>query len=194
MAKPITLTGPDVIATLAGLKTRHTVPVWPQPPEHLWRRRFAALKPGSNLWLAWAYAGGASACRSEDTIRCPFGAVGDTLWVRETWVDTAFGPFYRADNPTPYETDGPWRSPVTMPRWASRITLDLTSVDARRLQTITEEGARAHGGPGMQAIGCPGLTYRNVLANAWDRRHPKSPWASDPWCWCLEWKIKEVRR
>ncbi len=92
---------------------------------------------------------------------CPYGKPGDRLWVQETWGFTAGWPFgfqdqhvkgggpwltgdmaYRADNP---DGNWCWRSSTCMPRWASRITLEVTEVRVERLHEITEEDAIAEG-------------------------------------------------
>ena len=104
------------------------------------------------------------------TYKCPYGGIGDRLWVRETWANTERGdllskpliPFYynkaiayKADcdkevfslggNYTPREYDFKWHPSIHMPRWASRITLEITNIRLERVQDITEEDARAEG-------------------------------------------------
>lgn len=79
---------------------------------------------------------------------CPFGAPGDLLWVRETWniYDFVGGEagyplrvipkarptracvIFAADS-----TDGPWRAPLSMPKWASRLTLEIEDVAVHRI-------------------------------------------------------------
>lgn len=96
---------------------------------------------------------------------CPYGAPGDRLWVRETWrveralnsckpsdMDQPYPRDYRADERTQKEQDwhhpafaGRWRPSIHMPRWASRITLEVTEVRVERLHQITEDEARAEG-------------------------------------------------
>ncbi|EOZ9396048.1 TPA: hypothetical protein NPM51_000475 [Enterobacter hormaechei] len=96
---------------------------------------------------------------------CPFGAVGDRIWVRETWAEAGAGApdlkLYRADYPehvpTHYENVPPadeirWTPSIHMPRWASRITLEITSVRVEKLDKISEEDAIAEG---MQGVICP---------------------------------------
>lgn len=104
---------------------------------------------------------------------CPYGVPGDRLWVRETWgvgcrphpmhgwVD---GIEYRADvayledhdtldlytpkTPDAFEYDSikpGWHPSIHMPRWASRITLEITDIRVERVRDITEEDARAEG-------------------------------------------------
>lgn len=99
---------------------------------------------------------------------CPYGQPSDRLWVRETWYCDHFevmrGPYlkpddlnvseaiddgtlvYAADGLTPYEADQPiWKPSIHMPRWASRILLEITAVRVDRLQDISEEQAKAEG-------------------------------------------------
>ncbi len=102
----------------------------------------------------------------EDFIKCPYGQVGDRLWVREAHKFTAFGfalnayieykdgekkdvTTYIKDGTIVYNQDQPnehkWRPSPHMPRWASRITLEITEVRVERLQEITEEDAKVEG-------------------------------------------------
>ncbi|MFB3077022.1 MAG: hypothetical protein ACE1Y4_03355 [Lysobacterales bacterium] len=89
---------------------------------------------------------------------CPYGVPGDRLWVRETFAkvgdneDDIHGAYhylphgsvyYRADNPLP--GDLKWRPSIFMPRWASRITLEITEVRVQRVQEITERDAISEG-------------------------------------------------
>lgn len=79
---------------------------------------------------------------------CPYGFVGDKLWVRETFARLDDGSFvYRANYPDyvikwkPYR----WKPSIHMPRKASRITLELTAIRIERLQEITASDAIAEG-------------------------------------------------
>lgn len=95
---------------------------------------------------------------------CPYGQIGDRLWVKETWTGTwaQIGNdvhlAYAADGsegcrgapdsyvlPKAAARPGFWVTPLFMPRWASRITLEITDMRAQRLQDITEEDAKAEG-------------------------------------------------
>jgi len=165
---PILMADEMVRAILAGQKTDTRRPMRPQPPRWLATqlesgfRQFVHL--GRGLWGAAAVAGNASCCRAEDTIRCPFGAPGDKLWVREAWalIWTEYAPTdgqtirdvphrieYRADTQAKYPGEWPedagddeecprWRPSVHMPRWASRITLIVEDVWAvKTIQSTT---------------------------------------------------------
>ena len=116
---------------------------------------------------------------------CPYGEPGNGLWVRETWADPCDErlPVYKADNATAYQSIK-WRSPIYMPRWASRITLEITDVRVERLQDINFQGLSAEGMYGE-------LT--NALdryEELWDNLNAKRgyPWSSNSWVWVIEFR------
>ena len=140
-------------------------------------------------------------------VRCRY-AIGDRLWVRETWCQQACmvhgdllpgKAHYRADGYEVRHVDGPgkspWRPSIHMPRWASRITLEVTAVRVERLQDITEEDARAEGVEPTVMVAA-GVPEREVLVpavgvyrNLWDRINGKRhPWASNPWVWVVSFR------
>ncbi|WP_373626862.1 morphogenetic protein [Klebsiella variicola] len=100
-----------------------------------------------------------------------FGKPGDRIWVRETfcpvddtqyggekWVDYRATPRYEASHPAGWDSAPndaealKWRPSIHMPRWASRILLEITEVRVERLNAISEEDAIAEG---MQGVICP---------------------------------------
>jgi len=136
---------------------------------------------------------------------CPYGVPGDRLWVRETWghVDDhdSHGPhccWFAADgcqrcNYGPRCEHGPdrWRPSIHMPRWSSRLTLEITDVRVERLQAITEEDARAEGIAPAASIFTDGppLSCRDVFAGLWDTINGKrAPWSSNPWVWAITFR------
>ena len=142
--------------------------------------------------------------RMGERIRCPHGVPGDRLWVRETWCkigETATGVktiAYRADDDIELAGGLRWIPSIHMPRWASRIDLEITAVRVERLQEITEEDARAEGvttGELMPATinGERGQMMifdpRKAFAMLWDSINAKrAPWASNPWAWVIEFR------
>lgn len=171
-------------------------------------------------------------CESADVVsgrvfRCPYGIVGDLLWVREAWgvvqgpgdpcersdLEDArrqmpwAGVWYRGDANGGHGEVHRWRSPIHMPRWASRITLEIVGVRLEPLQRITQEDARAEG---VEAEWCDpddGERYESLsgediggghgytsprsyvagFMRAWDRINGKSaPWAMNPLVWVIE--------
>ncbi len=146
-------------------------------------------------------------------IRCPYGQPGDRLWVRECFAyggGTNGKPIvYRADWPgvrrpcdsgVPYGggfPDEKWSPSIHMPRWASRLTLELVDVRAEQVQGISEEDAIAEGlvqttrfgAPAFGAAGWAMDRYVNVAAAAfcdlWDSAHADRGLRFDanPWAW-----------
>jgi hypothetical protein len=142
---------------------------------------------------------------------CPQGDPGDRLWVRETIeLRTMQGnsfpsPVYSADGA--HVMDGEKkasnhefmrrrvRPSIHMPRWASRITLEITDVRVERLQDISEEDAKAEG---IEQIGC---NWRNYLDGAdsmtspihsyrtlWESINGAGSWDANPWVWCITFR------
>lgn len=109
---------------------------------------------------------------------------------------------YRADGEIGEHPEHPewggwrWESPIYMPRWASRITLEVLSVRVQRLQDISEEDAKAEGcrsadpATGRECILTPSLgSYRLHFQSLWDAINGKrASWASNPWIWAIEFK------
>jgi hypothetical protein len=143
---------------------------------------------------------------------CPYGITGDRLWVRETFgpvkqigiIATISEATYVCfpDGSQKFRSGeyAPWNKPVTgsypegwrwrpsihMPRWASRIDLEITSVRVERLQEITEADAIAEG---AQCAGVPAsLTNRGAFAKLWESINGPESWAANPWVWVIEFK------
>ncbi|MEB2739431.1 hypothetical protein [Citrobacter portucalensis] len=206
--------GEMVRAILDGRKTQTRRPIkWKQT-------RFTEIgerEDGSN----WPW--------SEDTEKvcdywhpCPFGAVGDRIWVRETFQGPLFdyekmesyledsSKFekpefcqYAADGkPAPeyYDADDNlhcgWRPSINMPRWASRINLEITDVRVERLNDISQEDAQAEG---MELTGWR-PTYSDPdsggevctpydnFAQLWSSIYGEESWQGNPWVWVIEFK------
>jgi hypothetical protein len=129
---------------------------------------------------------------------------GDTLWVRETWcpvadaqhgeadwVDYRASPRYAApgvSHPAGWEQcpGDPqalrWRSPIHMPRWASRLTLHVEAVRVERLWNMTEADAIAEGvTPSAQNLsGHPLTPHVAAFSDLWLKLHGPAAWASNP--------------
>lgn len=138
---------------------------------------------------------------------CPYGQPGDRLWGRETWrVATAEpgieGVAYRADfvgNPQAARNVR-WRPSIFMPRWASRITLEITGVRVERVQDISEADAVAEGivefeGP---LYGLPEWkpeerqpTAREAFLHLFYGLRKRAPKTENPWVWVIEFKKLE---
>lgn len=225
--RPILFSAPMVRAILDGRKTVTRRLLKPQPVidgsfgyggEPAWKWISKSLEAGYCHTNADALAKLA-------VVKPVYGVIGDRLWVRETWrpeervADRVDGIRYRADDAfVPIEnaaqaaeqwvvaanndhTDR-WRSPRFMPRWASRIDLEVV-VDERveRLQAITEEDADAEGfGGDTPARAFPDFpwspgaldgskTIVECFAELWDAINGKrAPWKSNPWLRRVEFR------
>jgi len=137
---------------------------------------------------------------------CPYGKVGDRLWVRETWATQkgVAGVIYKADNPERL-IDGPWSPSIFMPRWASRITLEITDVRVERVQDITPEDAKAEGltpyaiyGGRPHSWTVEDQTFTDpckAFSRLWDSINAQRGygWDANPWVWVIEFKPVEIR-
>jgi len=207
--RPIIFSGPMVRAILDGRKNVTRRVVRPHPLPHLTRP--PTLRDGYAHWREErTYAVRCDiALVHHHVVRSPYGVVGDRLWVRETFAlsirdpDSVVerdvrdpshwdGPVYREGYDggewTHYE-DGartmvspPWRPSIYMPRWASRIALEIIGVRVERLHAITEQEAIREG---VEETGFPRDTFRAL----WDKINGKrAPWDSDPWVWRIEFR------
>ena len=152
--------------------------------------------------------------------KSPFGVKGDMLWVRESFVagyalneftgvpdwqnEDAYRAWYRATDDLPYwmDCDGkknpvPWKPPMFMPRWASRITLVNEGERIERVQRITREDALMEGvgGAGLQKIlGTSTIHAQDTFRDLWDSINGKKPggaWAENPRCRVLSFRLVE---
>jgi hypothetical protein len=147
-------------------------------------------------------------------VKCPYGRVGDRLWVRETWNVLAgydgggMRPYQKIPNMKTCHTvliyaadvdKRKMRPSIHMPRWASRITLEIVSIRVERLQVIDELGALDEGVECERIIkgvlnGVPGEfaegEAREGFIKLWDSINAKRGfgWKVNPWVWVIEFK------
>lgn len=142
--------------------------------------------------------------------RCPYGNPGDSLWVRETWSDywmneDVLDPrlrtiHYRSTWDKSLADDPLWKPSIFMPRWASRILLEVVSVRVERLHDITDNSSIAEGVawdnacPEEVSSGwCPGAydTPRDAFSALWDSINAKRGygWETNPWVWVVLFKV-----
>lgn len=127
-------------------------------------------------------------------ISCPFGAVGDRIWVRETWArynidQNSHDIAYRATTPEDWPEDGRWRPSIHMPRWASRILLEITNVRVERLKSISDGDAIREGCSTADMMS--GDCVADVFARLWVSIYGSDSWNANPWVWVIEFKRVE---
>jgi hypothetical protein len=193
--RPILFSAPMVRAILAGSKTQ--------------TRRAMKLKGWHTIeerddgkpW-PWMYD---SDHDSDYWLPCPYGQVGDRLWVREAWkAHTTFDHlpprelpkshlWYLADDG--YKAESRTRASMHMPRWASRITLEITEVRVERLQDISQADAIAEGAPPSHPsidkvsheFGYPDFS-RSWYAQLWEQINGAGSWEANPWVWAVNFR------
>lgn len=199
--RPVLFSGPMVRAILEGRKTQTRRVMKPQP---------VGETPFFDRWARGDW----------DSRPFPYGRPGDHLWVRETWASVYDCPelpccedgsgkhrrtIYRATEPHEIDNfacsfscshDEPgcasWRPSIHMPRWASRLTLEVTGVRVERLQDISEEDARAEG-LALEGLILPGHAA-GCFSRLWDSINAKrASWASNPWVWVVSFRRVEAR-
>lgn len=119
---------------------------------------------------------------------CPYGVPGDRIWVRETFCSVpdheepagCSALLYAADGNGPY---GKWTPSIHMPRWASRILLEITDVRVEQLNDISEEDARSEGISGSSA-----RDIKEAYAALWRSIYGSDSWQANPWVWVVEFK------
>ena len=132
----------------------------------------------------------------ETSKACPYGQCGDSLWVRETFHKYTNGKIiYRAS--IPYGNLDchfkPWRPSIFMPRWASRITLEITEVRVERVQEINRQDAKAEGFcPGLNGLEFwDGQSYGNAqlaFQACWKSINGPESWNANPFVWVIKFK------
>ncbi|EDW1731192.1 hypothetical protein S726_003291 [Salmonella enterica subsp. enterica] len=209
-----------VRAILDGRKTQ-TRRIMAIQPEHseLGLRRVIDSKNGrDNGKYFWSQSDARGLKMRSKVFGCPYGEVGDRIWVRETWqvihdhIDESSHVEYRTYAPSiPKEKDRywhavyaehfgdesredrgfPWRPAIHMPRWASRITLEITDVRVERLRGLSEEDAKSEGIIPSAGGVLPGWEYRINFRDLWMDIYGTDNWEANPWVWVIEFKRVE---
>lgn len=228
--RPILFSAPMVRAILEERKTQTRRVVNPQPEPVAFAWRFKGRDIGEKIW-------------PQEVLQfCPYGQVGDRLWVREAFA--AFVPLpdvqyyktgirkfepingggfsaarevvYRADGddvtrPHPLNATSRWKPSIHMPRWASRLTLEITEIRVERLQEITDKEAIAEGVPPEQhargeddisiafvrthlygIMGPFGVGWpRTRFAKLWSQINGPDSWDANPWVWVVSFRRVE---
>lgn len=205
--RPILFKAPMVQAILSGQKTQTRRVIKPQP--QMVANRTIEPWSGNALDL--------QRLLEKSGKHCPYGQPGDRLWVREKFqsilapgvefgdANWKTGAGYAIGYPA---TDGiqecideddnitaRCKPPIHMPRWASRILLEVVGVRVERLQDISEADAIAEGvtqtnDPNYFSIDgkCLGLNARESYANLWESINGTGSIDDNPWVWVVEFK------
>lgn len=193
--RPILFSGPMVQAILEGRKTQTRRVVKPQPI-----RYESLLMWAKNTRQSFGIKG--VDVPDEVLTLCPFGAIGNRLWVRENFYvqphlweqNHDVQPIHYASDVTPDQVEDYVQKPsIHMPKWASRITLEITGVRVERVRQITGEDCEKEGilyDPDEPEIGpCGADADLNLIEDfrvLWDSVYKN--WNDNPWVWVVEFK------
>ena len=193
--RPIILTTQEVNAVLAGNKTQHRVPV------------LTAKEIDEGFEWDFSAEGDSAVCikeiddeRQEVLLKpCPFGAIGDRLWVQEPtlaiedvgWI----GPVFVASDAGRNAIDwgyGPYDDPAHIPACEltynkpddlsyedSRLLLEITDISIERVQDITLGDSLKEARDGLM----------DFAADYWMPKHGEAAWFKNPWVWVIEFKV-----
>jgi hypothetical protein len=160
-------------------------------------------QPDDRLWVKEGFAFGhvhdaAPPSDVPPTYPSTIGFMGGAQMDTSVW--------YRCDveaDPARHESwilRGRWRSPLHMPRWASRLALAIESVRVERLHDITEDDARAegvaraNGHPVRGAVFGRGPSYREGFAQIWINLNGADSWRANPWVWRVGFRREGASR
>lgn len=210
--RPILFNADMVRAILDGRKTQTRRPVKPQPVPFGEDLPFTQAPLKQHIGKPWMPVGGVF----QDAWKKPFGTVGDRLWVRETWglmahhdptdwhrgsvcgmMEDHVGPQFAIEHRANWKLESDyahWRPSIHMPRWASRIDLEITRVWVERVQDITEEDAKAEGvipddyegyeHPDNPTLSC--AAHRYSFRDLWQSIY--GTWDANPLVWAYEFR------
>ena len=196
--RPIIFSGPMVRAILEGRKAQTRRVVKPQRKNMVYDLSGAWVDPGGTIWGPGPYLK-VPVRHVDDTfddgiidrVFCPYGPVGTRLWARETHYveraghdgETGFI-LYKASEPDMIVSR--WRPSIHMPRWASRITLEVTDVRVERLLEINDGDAVAEG---ISVVSSH--SPRASFLSLWDDINGRRgfPSTSNPWVWIVRFQV-----
>ena len=184
---PILFNTEMVKAVLSGQKTQTRRPFKVQPPDKTSNGTPYTSFQKTTLPITEGYDLTAYIDNSLYIGKCPFGQVGDRLWVRETFKGYGRGElppkfYYRASDPDVWP-HLKWTPSIHMPREASRINLEITDIRIERVQDITYIEAKAEGVNYERGSTDP----RDVFRHLWNSIYKN--WNDDPWVWVVEFKV-----
>lgn len=239
--RPILMSAPMVRAILAGRKTQTRRLVKSRNDLSHYNKAFVLSKDEYNKDVATEFNAKVVAKKPMALffknfingldVECPYGNVGDRLWVRESYkrwcidgTDTTedgwWSVRYRSDNNIQKHCatwdccatyDSPseagcckepdrWKPSIHMPRWASRILLEITGLRVERLRDISRDDCIAEGIYEYQdgnyfydsehgGYGSPYAAYKELI----NKINGPETWDRNPWVWVVEFKVIEVK-
>lgn len=204
--RPILFSGAMVRAILEGRKTQSRRVMKVQPPADGYELATCISTTGDKRAEGrqhWLKRDGYRVLDSNQPyFSCPYGHIGDRLWVRETFtIDRVYkdggiadvGFEYRATARDSYTwpdyhddlTPPKWKPAIHMPRIASRITLEITNIRVERLQDISEADCEVELGVAPHSLA---NDAHSKFRDLWQSISGPKSWDANPWVWVISFK------
>ena len=222
--RPIALTAQEVLAVVAGDKTQHRVIIentestqclfngdWRYDGRDFLDNDGCIPDPKGAHYIERLNQDGLPTEDYRCIGHCPFGAIGDRLWVQEPSLIHCDWDWFYADNTlveckepfTPNDLHLPWddenqeyKGPIGgefLPRWASRLLLEITDIRIEGVKDIKLRDAVAEACFKFPENFRLVLTPLVAFSNCWMERHGDESWNRNDWVWVIEFKvIKEI--
>jgi len=208
--KPMLFSDELVRAIIAGRKTQTRRPITPQPPvytrcpygnagDHLWVRECWRVHKLNTIWhdISVEY-------RADHTISnwlyCTNGKMFNRL-MQQSLEDAGIKKYEAINDCYRWEPGNAptrWRPSIHMPRWASRLTLEIIGTRMEQIQAITDADILAEGwscgNDDTQLASTTSEDTRHWFRNTWDAVYAKrgQGWKANPWVWVVEFKLAEI--
>lgn len=192
--KPIIMSSESVRAIIEGRKVQTRRVIKPQPEFGVCECLY------SPTGFSGTYEDGSCGC-SGKALRPPY-QFGQKLWVRESFAEHTYfsgtgisqSAIYK-DTLHQLPNGSYWQSPIFMPRWASRITLEVIGIQAQRVQDITPGDYRKEGigisfPADISSLDVEHI-YKERWISLWESLNAKRgySWKSNPWVWVIDFKV-----
>jgi hypothetical protein len=219
--RPIIFAGAMVRAILDGKKTQTRRVIKPQPAMHDFKLGgIHPALTGKHVKSGMIAIRCVYAHQSLTHINCPYGTKKDRLWVREAWrhtandidearsitedimsgtaidwkadcVDRLMRDGWKRDDAIEVIQHEKWRPSIHMPRWASRITLEIIDIRVERLHDISEADAMNEGAAALSHFNGYDMKYIHGFRSIWESTDGPTSWVQNPWVWVIEFKKVE---
>ncbi|MDB5814011.1 MAG: hypothetical protein JWN23_1128 [Rhodocyclales bacterium] len=226
--RPILFSGPMVCALLNGTKTQTRRMVKYASPDLVdadgWPLTDANIDGAGDIRAACPYGNAGDQLWVRETFYCdhcfyPEGTPDSChyrvvegqhvpLSLEEKRADMLQTMYYRADGDPEFEApEGPtpWRPSIHMPRWASRILLEVTGVRVESLQEISDADAIAEGihpyavyggkvesWKGTETLECARVSPIDAYRDLWESINGEGSWDANPWVWTISFKVNKL--
>ena len=153
------------------------------------------VKPQPDFCISTAtYQNSLEEIKKSIIARCSFGKVGDRLWVRETFRIPEDYEYYERGTvlyaASEMDAGAKWKPSIHMPRWASRITLEITDIRTERINEISAMDCISEGIKRSESNNVEARVDDEILAfkTLWNSISKKHTWESNPYVWVIEFK------